>query len=195
MQEALLRYVQPQGELPEVKGSGTLLVIGSAACVWDDLQRYDHLHQGDRMAVNDMIAYYPEDYLQWGVTLHPDKLTAWRLLRDFRTRKRHKPSVKIHSARSTSLVDYVWPLHNNGGTSGIFGAIIGLLMGYERIILVGIPCDDSPRFFDPPWKNHILFGAENVLKEWPELIKGVPEAKERITSLSGRTREIFGEPV
>ena len=38
----LLRYVQPTGNLPEVfntKAGAELLIIGSAACVVDDLER------------------------------------------------------------------------------------------------------------------------------------------------------------
>lgn len=191
--DALRCYVDPQGKLPEIRCSGDLLVIGSAKCVWEDLRRYDHKHQGDRMGVNEMLQFFP-GILQHGITLHPEKLPAWRFLPDQQAEKEHRPRMKVHSNHDVwpqHLVDYVWPIHRDGGTSGIFGAIVGLLMGYSRVILAGIPCDRSPRFFDPYWKMHSLFGSETANNEW-QMIKEVFQG--RVTSLSGRTKDILGGP-
>jgi len=65
-------------------------------------------------------------------------------------------------------------------------------MGYDEIILAGIPCDDSPRFFDPPGKRHEAFGRETVWDEWLRAKNAVFDGK--VKSLSGNTRTWLGEP-
>lgn len=197
MTDALLRYVNPQGKLPEVKATGDLLVIGSAKCVWLDL-RSSPLEEGkfDRMGVNNIMAdaTFP---LQHGVTLHPEKLPGWRFGQDFQREKHGWPRMMVHSNHDVwpqHLVDYVWPIHRDGGTSGIMGAIVALLLGYDRIILAGIPGDFSPRYFEPPWFLHKHFSKSEVFKEWITLHDEVPMAREKIRSLSGKTRELFGAP-
>lgn len=192
--QQLLAYVNPKGPLPVTTGRHNLLVIGSAACVWEDLRRYDEKHaQQDRMAVNDMMAYYP-GRLQYGVTLHGNKLPGWVFGQEYRATMGGWPLLEVHSNLHWPRIDQVWPLQRDGGTSGIFGAIIGLLMGYDKVILAGIPADGSPRFFDPPWQFHPQFSLEHVFVEWTRLYESVPLAREQIRSLSGRTKELWGEP-
>ena len=192
--EHLLQYVNPKGPLPPITGKGNLLVIGSGACVWEDLRHYDQQHgDQDRMAINDMIGYYP-GRLNHGATLHSDKLPGWTFGQYHLTAKGGWPPMQVHSHQKTDQVKHVWPLTRDGGVSGQFAAIIGLLMGYSGVILAGIPCDASPRFFDPPWQMHPQMGLETVFQEWMRLHEAVPLARECIRSLSGRTKELFGAP-
>lgn len=192
----MVQFVQPHGPIPDIRGSGDLLVIGSAACVWRDLDRYDWRHGNqDRMGINDIIPFYP-GWLKYGATLHTENLPWWYSGHAVRIKKMGGANtpIQIHSTQPAPEVSYVWPLHHDGGTSGIFGVIIGLLMGYDRIILAGIPCDDQPRFYEPSWEHHRQFGIQSVLEEWQRLAGIAPWVREKIRSLSGRTRDIFGEP-
>ena len=70
--------------------------------------------------------------------------------------------------------------------------MIGLALGYNKIILAGVPLDGSGHFFDPPDKETKQFSGQNIDLEWKwandKYIKG------RVKSLSGRTKEWFGEP-
>jgi hypothetical protein len=194
MQKELLRYVHPKGELPKILGAkhGRLLIIGSSNGVWDDLRRYDRFHgQQDRMAVNDMMNYYPGQ-LQYGATLHTDKMPMWYFNQEFLRRKQKWPPMLVHSHQLNPYVKYVWPLMRDGGTSGLFAVLVGLLMGYEEIILAGMPCDGSPRFFDPPVKNHQQFGQTETHEEWKRAIDAV--FYDRVKSLSGNTIKWLGAP-
>jgi hypothetical protein len=188
----LLQYVNPLGELPQVKGHGDLLLIGSAAGVWEDLRRYEPIHgKQDRMAVNDMMSHYP-GRLDHGVTLHKDKLPGFGFNQAYRASHEAWPPMQTHSKYKHDWVKHVWPIHRDGGTSGLFGVFIGLLMGYDRVILAGIPCDDSPRFFDPPWQKHEQFGRETTHQEWLKARDRVFDG--RVKSLSGNTKIWLGEP-
>jgi hypothetical protein len=193
MQE-LINYVNPYAQLPPIAGTckGNLLVIGSAACVWEDLRHYDAVHGAqDRMGINDIIIYYP-GRLTHGATLHPEKWPMWRHSRLREEEKQGWPYMTAHSNALYSGV--LWPLTRDGGTSGLFGVFVGLLLGYDKIILAGIPCDDSPRFFDPPWQTHDLFGLKIAFDEWQRAHDEVSIFKNRVRSLSGKTQELLGGP-
>ena len=189
--EALLRHVNPHGPLPPVASTktGSLLVIGTAGCVWDDLQRYDGQHQGDRMALSDMIAYYP-GVLQHGSSLHTDGISMFAFRRVEYDVPRGLPAPLNHSHRAGEAVDCVWPLTRDGGTTGLFSVLIGLLMGYEKVILAGSPLDGKSHFYDPPWSLG-NYDSDAIHDEWKRTI---PVMQGRVKSLSGITREWFGEP-
>ena len=190
----LIDYVNPQDTLPTLKGAGTLLVIGSAACVWDDLRRYDQQHGVQaRCAINDMIYYYP-GRLQFGASLHTNKLYPWIYGQALRQIKGGWPPMRIHSNRPDLDVDYAWRMRRDGGTSGLFMVFVGLLMDYDRVVLAGIPCDDSPRFFDDPQQKHKQFGLTTCHQEWERARDEVPIFKERVRSLSGNTQKWLGAP-
>lgn len=189
----LLKYVNPKGPLPKIAGTkrGPLLIIGSASCVWEDLRCYRY--QGDRMAVNDAMNYIPGP-LEHGVTLHGDKFIMWQFNQAWEGRKAGWPPMQLHSHVPGEYVQHVWPLTRDGGTSGLFGVFVGLLMGYEKIILAGIPCDNSARFFDPPTREHHHFGMESVQQEWQRVREEVPLFKDKVRSLSGKTMKWLGMP-
>jgi hypothetical protein len=192
--DQVIAYVNPKGSLPEIIRTGNLLVIGSGACVWDDLRRYDQGHgEQDRIAVNDMMAHYP-GRLQYGAALHVNKLPGWTYGQALLGAKGGWPPMQVHSHMDGPQVTHVWPLVREGGTVGLFATLIGLLMGYDRIILAGIPCDDSPRFFDPPWQKHAQMGLITVHDEWKRARDEVPLFRDRVRSLSGNTKLWLGEP-
>lgn len=89
--------------------------------------------------------------------------------------------------------DFIWGIEKGGGgTSGLFGAILALALGYDKVVLAGIPLDDQGHFYDPPDKTSGGFKSSFIRNEW----KKVKEIyfNDRIRSLSGWTREFLGEP-
>ena len=102
--------------------------------------------------------------------------------------------MQVHSHQPADQVNHIWPLAREGGTSGLFAAVIGILMGYDQIILAGVPCDNTPHFFDPPWletQTH-MFGLESCYNEWKAWRNEVPIFKDKVRSLSGNTRDLLG---
>lgn len=186
--KALIQYVNPQGPLPPVVGtkSGSLLVIGSASCVSEDLARYDEVHEGDRMLVNGMIRYYGGHPVQHLVSLHPALMWKWTAWRDDAGWLTHSNSRAAGFPR-----EHLWPLKRDGGTSGLFAVFIGLLMGYSSITLAGMPCDASSHCYDST--PNPLVGSDANAQEWRRAIDA--GLLTGVRSLSGRSAQWLGSPL
>lgn len=153
------------------------LVIGSAACVWDDLSRWPVTDETPVVAVNHMILDAPGNLIA-GATLHPEMAAQWAC----RGVPIYAPSAgKGPEIEAPHCQDWY-------GTSGLFGIEVALWLGAERIVLAGCPIDETPHYYDGatlmPWLEHYRDG-------W---MASLPEIKGRVKSLSGWTREILGEP-
>jgi len=179
--------------LPPVSATcrGALLVIGGARCVWEDLAAADTLTGRGNfklMAVNDSAMFIPEPITHMA-SLHPKHLGPWRALR-----KARYPTAghsHTHSVRKADGVDFVWsPLHSDG-LSGLFGVQVGLMLGYERIVLAGIPMDDSGTFWEPPEVRR-KYGLESYERAWKYARDNY--FRGRVKSLSGNTRDWLGGP-
>jgi hypothetical protein len=179
-------------KLPEIAGryGGPLLIMGGGRCVWEDLERIDSAFGGNRMAVNDIMAYYQGEIMH-GVSLHPEYLPGW-----IKFRQGHNfgngAHVFTHSNRRVGeYPECLWDLDNLGGTSGLFAIFIAFLMGYKSIVLAGIPMDGSGHFFDPHWIE-TDFSSMTQFQVWTWARDNI--FKGRVKSLSGNTRRWLGEP-
>jgi hypothetical protein len=175
--------------------SSNLLILGCGACLWDDLARYDSIHADqDRMGVNDAIIHYT-GVLQHGASLHDDCL-EW--LANYRQKfiKPTSPDPMIahywpypttqfnyQPSRAWEFVDFP------PGSSSYYAVLVGLGLGYERIILAGVPMDKSAHFYCPnyPYDYWTPYGPA-----WQRAAETIFEG--RVKSLSGNTRELLGEP-
>lgn len=183
--------------------SGLLTVMGGAVCVWDDLQNiaalfgkklgpmwHDDDLPCDLMAINDIGAYWHGKLHHW-VTLHGMYMAGWH---KFRTKHAYGAGagVEVHADKPAEAIDHIWDIPNVGGSSGLFACKIALVLGYNKIILAGMPMDDSRHFFDAPWYQ----GA--ALHNRPEELVWIQARNEvfgeRVKSMSGRTKQWLGEP-
>ena len=202
----LIAYTNPKGPLPGATGTkkGSLLIIGPAACMWDDIGRYDKHHQGDRMGINDASIYYadrmsilePEFYytvhLEHVVSLHPEWIPMFAHMQQWMGTKIGWAPPITHSNQPGTGVQEVWPLTRDGATSGLFGILIALMMGYEKIVLAGMPCDATSHFYDPPSLANDFYGREDAHAEFIRARDAVFNG--RVKSLSGNTKLWLGEP-
>ena len=161
--------------------------------VWEDLEKFSH--GGDLMAVNDIGAYWHHDLRHWA-TQHTEYMEGWlkyRLGHNYGARGH----VFTHGKKAAAAIQFVWDFEVLGGTSGLFGVMVGLLLGYGKIVLAGMPMDNSGHFFGPPagspvMKDRTTFEDRAVAATWlwarDHIFNG------RVRSLSGRTRDWLGEP-
>ena len=182
-----------------------VMVVGSARCVWDDLASFGPVAAYEVLAINDMIMHIPR--LDHAFSHDRKWLPRWLEAR----RPRYKQvdeQVFAHTVmdRSAGLNATVWPWQGTG-TSALGAVLTAIAMGYERIVLAGIPLDNSGHYFDPlhgtdfgPNTKYIGTNFDKALppqngkiRYWSEL-KAAGVLDERVRSLSGRTREVLGAP-
>jgi len=176
---------------PEVKSrSGVLLIVGSGRCVWDDLDKVlsndgNYYRVGpDVMCLNDMVMHFPGK-VDHVYSNDEKELPKWIEARRPRALKDFPHAILQHTCQKGKGNQIVWPWPGHG-TSGLNAVYTGLALGYDEIILAGIPMDGSGHYFDPPWKetNYIPMG-----RYWKMAAEKVFDGK--VKSLSGQTKEII----
>lgn len=174
-----------RGPIPSRAGTfhGPLLILGGGRTVWDDYAKV-RPWKGEIMAVNDIGAILHDRIRHW-VTLHPEYLPGWI---EYRRRHLYGNAVPAmcHSHHPKPGVDMHWPISAVGGTSGLFGCYVGLLLGYDEIVLAGVPMTGDGHFFDPPWVP-TEFADKHNENEWKSAIRNIFLG--RVTSLSGKTKQ------
>lgn len=178
---------------------GILIILGGGKTVWDDYKRAKKLI-GDRgyeiMCVNDIAIQFKAEPIQHCVSLHKGFAVAVRALRKERSMLEH---VHTHCHKHGSQIDFVWDIPNVGGTSGLFAVKVAMVLGYKKIIVCGAPMDGTGHYFDPNDANENLttkFHDKSNIMVWRQLREQGRHrvAEKRVRSMSGRTRNVLGEP-
>lgn len=168
------------------------VVLGGAACLWDDLRALNELVGGGAwdglvIAVNDSGWAYPGHIDHW-VSLHPEKFAAWCALRA----ANGYPNGYVKwgglwpGANDSPLVDRVHPVKEVGST-GLHAALIAVgPLGCDRVVLAGTPMDAQRHFT----RGQAWDMADFHRDGWT---KALPKIEGRVRSMSGWTRELLGE--
>lgn len=188
------------GQIPEEVGKyqgKKLLVCGAARCLWEDLAQVN-VEEYDLMAVNCAGLFLPWMITHW-FSGYYQIIGTYRQVRDFEFRDKWHGQEKIltHSRFYYPGVDVVWKAEKYGlGTSTLDACSIGLLMGYDPVVVAGAPLDDTGHFYDPPGEKtgqgianiELLLPTYKAEWEWwnERYFNG------RVKSLSGLTKEICG---
>lgn len=178
--------------------AGPALVCGSAYSLGDDLARARALYpDAPVIAVSGASAHVKADFL---FTLHPRDFGKW-----IAAQRRLNDSFTTHSSGSIGrltklgkpvrdygdLVQYWWPDARSAGSSGWAARILARLMGFDEVILCGVPISQGK------------YAGDKMARDWNrlELVTHYQNAilrdtanHEGVRSMSGWTKEIFGEP-
>jgi hypothetical protein len=194
--------------LPRIAGTykgKNLIVCGDAQCVWIDLELFgarDDTHPGkvrkegwDVMVVNKLGETFPGWIHHWYSNIPRVINTAIAARRDEYTRE-FSPSWVTHSCNVGA--DYRWPWGGHG-TSGLGAVLVGIGLGYDRIVLCGLPLDDGPHNGEPHWRKTKFASSEAAGSKtddrdshWKRAIELAFDKKVR--SMSGRTKDWLGGP-
>lgn len=179
--------------LPDNAGGGAIrpsiaLCIGGASCVHQDIADALDLFEPDFVVVcNDALTIWP-GRVDAAVSLHPEKLGAWR---DQRLAKGYPDADRylVHGdyvPEWAQLVEFRLPHQRNSGSSGLFMVKAALMdLGADIAVLAGVPLDRRPHFFDASaWEAAVGYRAV-----WQSVR---PDYKARIRSMSGWTAAEFG---
>lgn len=185
-------------ETPKIAGryKGTAIVLGCGPTVWEDLARLSGI-EADIIAVNEVGIFLPQKPVHW-VSLHAECFQWMLPLRKdfiFDSNGLHMGGpINTHSIHRCAGVMHVWPkleVPPGDGGSALAACRIGFRLGYEREILAGIPLDGRRHFYDPP-----SFVSPVEFECYLGAFKGAArnEFRGRVTSMSGKTRELLGAP-
>lgn len=173
------------------------LIVGTASCVWDDLNTF--WMQGEPHTVfvlNDMGIHYPKEYQHW-VSSHREyfgaaPLRKWRWKHDFIT----------HGVQAGKGVTVVWDFKPApGGDTALVAAMVAWDLGYKRITIAGCPQDDSPHYYTLPgrWRGQSTPEDngdkynERFIPHWREFIEKRPGVD--LWAMSGNVRKMLeGKP-
>lgn len=196
-------YGGQASRLPDIAGmygGKGLVICGDAACVWTDLEAFGcRSDQGrgrvakpgfDFMAVNKIGETFPGDIEHW-------YSNAAGLIKIFVASRRQEyaqefiPPKHTHSCNDGAMWRWPWPAQ---GTSGLGAALTGVALGYDKIVLCGLPLDDGPHNGEPPWRS-TKFASSEVRdgdQHWKRAREMVFTGK--VKSMSGRTSQWLGSP-
>lgn len=87
--------------------------------------------------------------------------------------------LEVGGVENKDVVKHTWAIDPAGGTSGLFGVVVGLCLGYQKIYTVGIHLN-SERYYD----EHI---DRNWRKVW------YPIFKDHVRGWSGLPKEIYSD--
>lgn len=172
------------------------VVLGGAESLWDDVVALGELldvRDCVVVAVNDAGVVWPHRLDHWA-TMHPEEL-------EDREAKRLANGYPM--GYSTWTRDYPWGLKERermadhvlssdmwGGSSGLLGVGAAWTAGARRIVLCGVPMDKRPHFNRGTVDNWVR-AVENYKARWMER---QADLSRWVRSMSGWTRETFGEP-
>lgn len=188
--------------LPPCKNTykGTCIVVGGGWNVWEDLSKIDW-SQHDILCINDIYMHFPGDVTHFYSNNHTE-MPNWIKARVDRFRKTYTKTTLFHTNRIGDYILWPWPGH---GTSGLNGVFTALGLGYDQVILAGIPLDDGGHYYDPrpsettgSWCNRKFSNFVSEIPTKQNRIKYWEDAKEkifrgRVKSLSGRTKELLND--
>lgn len=184
---------------PEIAGTyrgREVLVLGAGFNLYKEYDEARARFPGaDIMAVNNSLIG-----LEWQIRTEQIKITHW-----VSGHPEHfyfgdiwmKDMAITHGDKDYPATKVVWPL-NCDGSSGLLAVKVALLLGYDRIILCGIPLDDARRFYDHP--NTVYRMADPAVHQsWMDFINAISQAPEgdqlvKICSMGGHTQKLFGGP-
>jgi len=189
-------------EFPLVAGDyegRNLAIFGDAACVWRDAATYGfacHVGRGsvykenfDLMVINKVGETFPGHIAHW-YSNEAKLMNAFIAARRNEYRKEFSTAFNTHSCNRGAK--YHWPW-GGWGTSGLGAIITGIALGYAKIVVCGMPLDESAHNGEPPWRScrfttevsDTVGGGFN--RVWRHAIKHV--FADRVTFVSGRVHD------
>ena len=144
------------------------------------------------MVVNQMGIFMPN--IQHWFTIHSSILPGWQDVRADAVRGLNSDYV-THSKQGGVQTDVNWTIRpHHGTTSGMAAIMVALCLGYERVVLAGIPADDTGHFYPADSMSETEFCETygQYKGNWLELEHTAFDG--RVRSLSGNTKKWFGTP-
>lgn len=167
------------------------LVLGGAACVYDDARRAttllaDHGLTFDLIVAANQIGIAWPRITDW-VTLHPELFLGWQQQRAARGLNEDYLACSSDYLRKGPKPRIDAIIKDWGGSSGLFGVNRALDRGATHVICAGVPMNRAPHFNgEKAWQDANSFTP--AWKRWQK--RFAPYTR----SMSGWSAEFLGQP-
>jgi len=180
--------------------------------VWDDIREFYRFFDMEFdfrspsqeppapvFAVNDIGAFF-KARVEHLVSIHEEQLFPVLCLRrpngcncSHTTTHTLKPQRVASRPPWYTPADIRWRFTQGvGGTSAMVAGQVALAIGYDRVVLAGVPLDGAAHFFYPRWGTLPYFDSDTQSHEWHSMMRH--RLQGRVRSMSGRTAEWLGQP-
>lgn len=165
------------------------LILGSANCLSDDIKAALDLSEFDGVIACKGAGLYWKGELDAWVSLHPDRMAKET---EVRRARGYPPAARIYGHKMAEGVTHALPYkfegQNASGSSGLFGCKVAIELGFDRLVLCGIPLERGQGRIDgkETWNGSRTF--KDGFKE------ALPALAGRARSMSGWTRLLLGAP-
>lgn len=183
--------------IEQLAAAKVCIVAGSGRDFFAEFAAAQALGRADVLAVN-FTACFIAGPVHHMASLHYQEIGAFRACRrclDYC--QNHHDDPITHSYKPWAGVDRVWPEWDSEegrkGTSALFAVRVALALGYERVILTGVPLDATGRHYDPPGVKGNGYDARSLREAWEKA--AVTEFAGRVTSMGDHwTAKLLGGP-
>lgn len=170
----------------------SILICGGAKCVFEDYERATKMHNFDAiMAINDVGMELPK--VDFWVSMHPEKMPRWL---QGRRKNGHPDPYSFWTSHDRAVPTGVQvqqlgltfnTIRNTRGGSGLLAIYVARYLQFDRKVLAGVPMTREQEHFHKAgwWKECNLYRVV-----W----ENNASLKEDVRSLSGWTKDRFGEP-
>jgi hypothetical protein len=173
--------------IPAIAGTykGSLIITAGGKSMWEDFARAKELRpQAHIMAIN--VSAIVIMHVNHIYSMHFKQIS---IIRKWREVEFAGAKFITHANKEWEGVDYTWYLTGQVSTSGFAAVTLGHLLGYDEIILAGVPMDGSGYFYKP----EINPTFDDVHRE-KEISWMKEKLGHKVRSMSGKTKEAFGLP-
>lgn len=196
--------------LPSIAGTyagKNVIVCADGHTIWDDLEAFGarddrgcgkvFKESWDILTVNKIVELLPGD-IEHCYSNQPQ-----HLMKFIAARRQEYTDCKAprwtHSCNQGAKWRWPWGGH---GTSGLGAVLVAIGLGYEQIVICGMPLDDRHHNGEPHWRKTTFASTETagpasagyngMDQHWKRAKQLAFDGK--VKSMSGRTREWLGAP-
>lgn len=190
--------------LPDIAGTykgKSVVVCADGAGVWDELEAFGcRSDQGkgcvakegwDFLMVNKIGEVFPGRIEHW-YSNSTRALSRFMHARRDEYQKEFSEPNHSHSCEIGAKWFWPWP---GEGTSGLGAVLTAIGLGYDRVVICGMPLNDGPHNGEPHWRGTKFASSEvkpdgAAERHWKKAIDKVLAG--RVRSMSGRTKDWLG---
>lgn len=162
---------------PDIAGSyrgRSVVICADGHSVWDDLEALGGRHMSGRgsvqvpdhdlMVINKLGEIFPGNIEHW----YSNEGQHMELFLKSRRREYRREFITPkHTHSCNKGAKHHWPWAGRG-TSGLGAVLTALALGYDQIIIAGMPLDNGPHNGEPPWRQ------TRFMNEAGETVQGRP---------------------